>query len=44
MADKQKKLEVVPPAEELEEMPLPSDPKVVFLGVSSLWRCWLRSM
>ena len=32
MADKQKKLEVVPPAEEPEEMPLPSDPKVVFLG------------
>ena len=32
MADKQKKLEVVPPAEEPEEMPLPSDPKVIFLG------------
>ena len=32
MADKQQKLEVVPPAEEPEEMPLPSDPKVIFLG------------
>jgi predicted PurR-regulated permease PerM len=32
MVDKQKKLEVVPPAEEPEEMPLPSDPKVIFLG------------
>ena len=31
MADKQQK-EVVPPAEEPEEMPLPSDPKVIFLG------------
>ena len=27
-----KKIEVVPPAEEPEEMPLPSDPKAVFLG------------
>ena len=32
MADKQKKMEVVPPAEEPEEMPLPADPKVIFLG------------
>jgi predicted PurR-regulated permease PerM len=32
MTDKQQKLEVVPPAEEPEEMPLPSDPKVIFLG------------
>jgi len=32
MADKQQKLEVVPPAEESEEMPIPSDPKVIFLG------------
>jgi predicted PurR-regulated permease PerM len=32
MADKKQKLEVVPPAEEPEEMPLPSDPKVMFLG------------
>ena len=32
MADKQQKLEVVPPAAEPEEMPLPSDPKVIFLG------------
>ena len=32
MADKQQKLEVVPPAEEPEEMPLPSDPEVIFLG------------
>ena len=31
MADKQQK-EVVPLAEEPEEMPLPSDPKVIFLG------------
>ena len=31
MADKQQK-EVAPPAEEPEEMPLPSDPKVIFLG------------
>ena len=27
-----KKIEVVPPAEEPEEMPLPSDPKAIFLG------------
>ena len=27
-----KKIEVLPPAEEPEEMPLPSDPKAVFLG------------
>jgi hypothetical protein len=32
MAHKQQKMEVVPPAEEPEEMPLPSDPKVIFLG------------
>ena len=32
MAHKQQKIEVVPPAEEPEEMPLPSDPKVIFLG------------
>jgi hypothetical protein len=32
MADKKQKLEVVPPAEEPEEMPIPSDPKVIFLG------------
>ena len=32
MADKKQKLEVVPPAEAPEEMPLPSDPKVIFLG------------
>src|SRR5512132_1308902 len=32
MADKEQKLEVVPPAEEPEEMPLPSDPKIIFLG------------
>ena len=32
MADKKQKLEVVPLAEEPEEMPLPSDPKVIFLG------------
>lgn len=32
MTDKQQKLEVVPPPEEQEEMPLPSDPKVIFLG------------
>jgi predicted PurR-regulated permease PerM len=31
MANK-KQIEVVPPAEEPEEMPLPSDPKVIFLG------------
>jgi predicted PurR-regulated permease PerM len=27
-----KKIKVLPPAEEPEEMPLPSDPKAVFLG------------
>ena len=32
MAPIEQKNEVVPPAEELEEMPLPSDPKVIFLG------------
>jgi predicted PurR-regulated permease PerM len=32
MVHKQQKMEVVPPAEEPEEMPLPSDPKVIFLG------------
>src|SRR6478672_8920460 len=32
MTDKQQKLEVVPPPEEQDEMPLPSDPKVIFLG------------
>ena len=32
MAHKQQKMEVVPPAEEPEEMPLPSDPKVIFRG------------
>ena len=32
MAHKQQKMEVAPPAEEPEEMPLPSDPKVIFLG------------
>ena len=32
MAHKQQKMEVVPPAKEPEEMPLPSDPKVIFLG------------
>jgi len=32
MAHKQQKMEVVPPAEEPEEMPLPSDPKVIFLA------------
>jgi len=33
MANKQREImEVVPPAEEPEEMPLPSDPKVIFLG------------
>src|SRR6185437_14929768 len=31
MAHKQQKMEVMPPAEEPEEMPLPSDPKVMFL-------------
>ena len=32
MANKTQEVEVVPPAEEAEEMPLPSDPKVIFLG------------
>ena len=32
MAKKQQELEVVTPVEEPEEMPLPSDPKVIFLG------------
>jgi predicted PurR-regulated permease PerM len=33
MANKQREMmEVVPPAEEPEEMPLPTDPKVIFLG------------
>src|SRR4026209_1344112 len=32
MAHKQQKMEVVPRAEEPEEMPLPSDLKVIFLG------------
>jgi predicted PurR-regulated permease PerM len=32
MAPTEQKNEVVPPAEELEEMPLPSDPKTIFLG------------
>jgi len=32
MAHKQQKMEVVPPVEEPEEMPLPSDLKVIFLG------------
>ena len=32
MARTDKETEVAPPAEELEEMPLPSDPKVTFLG------------
>jgi len=32
MARTDKETEVAPPAEELEEMPLPSDPKVIFLG------------
>ena len=32
MAHSVQKIEVVPPAEEPEEMPLPSDPKAVFLG------------
>lgn len=32
MARKQRELEVVAPVEEPEEMPLPSDPKVIFLG------------
>ena len=32
MAYEQQHIEVVPPAEEPEEMPLPSDPKIIFLG------------
>ena len=32
MVPVQQKNEVVPPAEEPEEMPLPSDPKTIFLG------------
>jgi hypothetical protein len=32
MAPTGQETEVVPPAEEPEEMPLPSDPKVIFLG------------
>ena len=32
MANKTQEVEVVPPVEEPEEMPLPSDPKVIFLG------------
>jgi predicted PurR-regulated permease PerM len=32
MAHNDQQTEVVPPAEEPEEMPLPSDPKVIFLG------------
>ena len=32
MAPIDQKTEVVPPAEEPEELPLPSDPKVIFLG------------
>jgi hypothetical protein len=32
MASTDQETEVVPPAEEPEEMPLPSDPKVIFLG------------
>jgi predicted PurR-regulated permease PerM len=32
MAHEQQQIEVVPPAEEPEEMPLPSDPKIIFLG------------
>jgi predicted PurR-regulated permease PerM len=32
MATKKQEMEVVPPAEEPEEMPLPSEPKVIFLG------------
>jgi len=32
MAPLEQKDEIVPPAEELEEMPLPSDPKSIFLG------------
>jgi hypothetical protein len=36
MAPTDQETEVVPPAEEPEEMPLPSDPKVIFLG--GLWQ------
>jgi hypothetical protein len=32
MAPTDRKLDVVPPADEPEEMPLPSDPKDIFLG------------
>jgi predicted PurR-regulated permease PerM len=32
MAPRDQETEVVPPAEEPEELPLPSDPKVIFLG------------
>jgi predicted PurR-regulated permease PerM len=32
MANRKHEVEVVPAAEEPEEMPLPSDPKVIFLG------------
>jgi predicted PurR-regulated permease PerM len=32
MANRKQKVEVAPPVEEPEEMPLPSDPKVIFLG------------
>jgi predicted PurR-regulated permease PerM len=32
MANRKQEVEVVPPAEAPEEMPLPSDPKVIFLG------------
>jgi AI-2E family transporter len=32
MAPTDQETEIVPPAEEPEEMPLPSDPKVIFLG------------
>jgi predicted PurR-regulated permease PerM len=32
MAPTDQETEVLPPAEEPEEMPLPSDPKVIFLG------------
>jgi len=32
MAPNNQKTEVVPPAEVREDLPLPSDPKVIFLG------------
>ena len=32
MAHSGQKIEAVPPAEEPEEIPLPSDPKAIFLG------------